>query len=55
LLKIKRLCISKQHLEKSKKSSKLFKYLMETGIIELLGVEEVVDANIASWKTSNHG
>lgn len=47
IVKNQRLCISKRHLEKFKKSSKPFKYLMETGSIELLGVEEEEDAQIA--------
>lgn len=47
IVKNQRLCISERRLEKFKKSSKPFKYLMEMGIIELLGVEEEEDAQIA--------
>ena len=47
IVKNQRLCISERRLEKFKKTSNPFKYLMEMGIIELLGVEEEEDAQIA--------
>ncbi|KAH9330053.1 hypothetical protein KI387_002161, partial [Taxus chinensis] len=47
IVKNKRLCISKQQVEKFKKTHNPFKYLMKRGIIEILGVEEEEEAKIA--------
>ncbi|XP_057836292.1 DNA-directed RNA polymerases IV and V subunit 2 [Cryptomeria japonica] len=47
IVKNKRLCISKQQVEKFKKSKNPFKFLIKRGIIEILGVEEEEDAQIA--------
>nr|AJA90758.1 DNA-directed RNA polymerase IV second largest subunit [Cycas revoluta] len=47
IVKDQRLCISKQQIQKFKKSGKPFKYLMEKGVVEILGVEEEEDTQIA--------
>ncbi|KAH9330038.1 hypothetical protein KI387_002146, partial [Taxus chinensis] len=47
IVKNQRLCISQQQVEKFKESANPFKYLMKRGIIEILGVEEEEDAQIA--------
>ncbi|GLJ17287.1 hypothetical protein SUGI_0300040 [Cryptomeria japonica] len=47
IVKNQSLCISKQQVEKFKKSCNPFKYLMKKAIVEILGVEEEEDAQIA--------
>ncbi|GLJ17285.1 hypothetical protein SUGI_0299990 [Cryptomeria japonica] len=47
IVKNKRLCIFRQQFENFKKSCNPFKYLMKRGIIEILGVEEEEDSQIA--------
>nr|AJA90774.1 DNA-directed RNA polymerase IV second largest subunit [Ginkgo biloba] len=47
IVRDQRLCISQKQIENFKKRGNPFKYLMERGIIEILGVEEEEDTKIA--------